>query len=76
MMELIPKEQRQLDWPKLCLESWLETFRRWEEGGQGKILSDITIHALTHALQCNLLYIEELEAELQDRKLTGEASAR
>jgi len=64
--QLPPKDKRSKNWPKMCQESWLESFTKWKEEGGEKVLSEKTVDALQHALQCNLLYIEELEQELHE----------
>jgi len=61
LKELPPPEKRQAGWPKMCQSSWLETLVRWEEQGGEKTLTSKCVVALRHALEANLLYIEELE---------------
>jgi len=70
-MKLVPKDKREPGWPKSCLESWLESFKRWEKMGRSYDMSPGVIAAMAHNLQCNLLYIEELEEEVEALKPAG-----
>jgi len=69
--KLPPKEDRDKDWPKKCLVGWCKSTHKWSEQGKDrrwtKIFEPNTMIALNHALQMNLLYIEELENELRVR---------
>ena len=62
---LPPEESRIKDWPACCMESWLKSFIRWEESGEQYTMSVNCISAMRHNLECNLLYIRELEAKCQ-----------
>ncbi|MEN1682175.1 MAG: hypothetical protein AAGJ46_21570 [Planctomycetota bacterium] len=50
-------------WPVTCLESWLESFIKWEDADQPKELSSRTLGVIRGTMQVNLLYIRKLEAE-------------
>ncbi len=61
MPHLVPVEERAENWPKVCQQSWIPKFTEWSIESSGRQLSQITIKAVLHSMQCNLLYIEELE---------------
>jgi hypothetical protein len=66
-MSLIGEEdQREPGWPKVCQESWADSFKRWADSGQSHTLTPSLVQAVWHALACNLEYINELEARVAE----------
>lgn len=55
-------------WHQVCLKSWRDALARWMETCEGKTLSAAAVQNMHHALQCNLLYIDELEGKLATTK--------
>ena len=78
-MTLIPQNLRSDGWPKSCLQSWLASFTRWAKAKEPRTLTAQCVDALRHTMQCNLLYIEELEEKLggegPTNGVSGEANA-